>query len=72
MRKEINESGKLTFCCQKNIFLNKLTCRYFTGLCSSNITRYFLDFAFDCNIDTGSGSIFMQHDFMLLALAPPP
>ena len=22
------------------------TCRYFTGLCSSNIPRYFLDFAF--------------------------
>ena len=24
------------------------TCRYFTGLCSSNIPRYFLDFAFSC------------------------
>ena len=23
------------------------TCRYFTGLCSSNIPRYFLDFALD-------------------------
>ena len=24
------------------------TCRYFTGLCSSNIPRYFLDFALLC------------------------
>ena len=24
------------------------TCRYFTGLCSSNIPRYFLDFALNC------------------------
>ena len=27
------------------------TCRYFTGLCSSNIPRYFLDFAFDVYIN---------------------
>ena len=25
------------------------TCRYFTGLCSSNIPRYFLDFALCCH-----------------------
>ena len=34
------------------------TCHYFTGLCSSNIPRYFLDFAFDLFMMpfTGRGS----------------
>ena len=52
---------------ETNPFLR--TCRYFSGLCSSNIPRYFLDFALCVNIHVhspGDGTILRSESYSVL------